>query len=160
MKIQTDYDPAAVPTMEAYETYDWMHIPQGDDPRVQNEDTERRIRAVVDEKLADKGFDLDTDQPDFLIGYHVALRGQMSVTQINTYYGYGWGPWYGAAYGRSYPTYYEEGSLVLDVVDFRKGELVWRGSAQAEIDRSRPADQRDKQLREAVDRILRKFPPR
>jgi hypothetical protein len=159
--VRTDYDPEALPAMDQYRTYAWLPLPEGDDPRVHNELMEARITSIVDETLAGRGFEKLTDGvPDFLVGYHVALQGRMSTTNVNTYYGYGWGPWYTAAYGNTYTRYYEQGALVIDIVDTRQRELVWRGTAEAEVDRTRPQDQRDQLLQAAIDRIFKKFPPK
>ncbi len=55
--------------------------------------------------------------------------------------------------------YYEEGALVLDIVDVRSNQLAWRGSAQSEIDRTRPENERDRLLNNAVKKVLDRFPP-
>lgn len=158
--VQTDYDPAAVPTFQRYKTYGWLPDPTGGDRRVHNDIVAARVKGAVDAELADKGYTLvTTGTPDFRIGWFVSLDGRMDVAQINTYYGYGWGAWYGAAYGRSYPRYYEEGTLVLDIVDVRSNQLAWRGSAQTEVDRTRPESEREQLVRTAVKRVLERFPP-
>ena len=54
---------------------------------------------------------------------------------------------------------YEEGTLLLDLVDGTRNELVWRGSAQARIDPSRSPQERTELIRTAVRRMLEKFPP-
>jgi hypothetical protein len=158
--VETDYDPAAVPSLQRYETYAWLPDPTGGDRRVQNEILAERVRAAVDAELARKGFTLATGgTPHFLIGWFVSLDGRMNVSQLNSYYGYGWGPWYGAAYGETHVRYYEEGALVLDVVDVRSNQLAWRGAAQTEVDRTRPEAEREELLNNAVKRVLERFPP-
>ena len=160
IKVETDYDPAAIPSFQRYQTYAWLPDPTGGDRRVQNEIVAERVRHAVDAVLADKGFRLATSgTPDFLIGWFASLDGRMDVSQLNTYYGYGWGPWYGAAYGNTYVRYYEEGALVLDIVDVRSNQLAWRGAAQTEIDRTRPESERDQLLNSAVRKVLDRFPP-
>ncbi len=160
IKVETDYDPAAIPSFQRYRTYTWLPDPTGGDRRVQNDIVAARVREAVDAVLADKGFTLATSgTPDFLIGWFASLDGRMDVSQLNTYYGYGWGPWYGAAYGNTYVRYYEEGALVLDIVDVRSNQLAWRGSAQTEIDRTRPENEREQLLNNAVKKVLERFPP-
>ena len=160
IKVQTDYDPAAVPSFQRYKTYAWLPDPTGGDRRVQNEILAARVRGAVDAELAGKGYtQATTGTPDFMIGWFVSLDGRMNVSQLNTYYGYGWGPWYGAAYGQTYARYYEEGTLVLDVVDVRSNQLAWRGSAQTEVDRTRPQAEREQLVNTAVKRVLERFPP-
>ncbi len=160
IKVDTDYDPAAVPALNRYETYAWLPDPTGADRRVHNPIVANRIRGAVDAVLADKGYSqVTTGTPDFLIGWFASLDGRMDVSQLNAYYGYGWGPWYGAAYGNTYVRYYEEGALVLDIVDVRSNQLAWRGSAQTEIDRTRPEAERERLLNAAVKKVLDRFPP-
>lgn len=160
IKVQTDYDPAAIPSFQRYKTYAWLPDPTGGDRRVQNEIVAARIRSAVDNELTRKGYTLaTTGTPDFMIGWFVSLDGRMDVSQLNTYYGYGWGPWYGAAYGNTYVRYYEEGVLVLDIVDVRSNQLAWRGSAQTEVDRTRPESERAQLVNSAVKKVLERFPP-
>jgi hypothetical protein len=52
----------------------------------------------------------------------------------------------------------EEGSLVLDLS--AKGQLVWRGIAEAEIKTDMDQQKRANLLREAVKKILEKYPPK
>ena len=54
---------------------------------------------------------------------------------------------------------YEQGSLMLDIVDAGTHQLVWRGSAQAEIDQYAKDEKKDKLLNDAVGGMLAKFPP-
>jgi hypothetical protein len=53
---------------------------------------------------------------------------------------------------------FEEGSLILDVSSPATRALVWRGVAQAKIDRERTPAQRDTRLRDAISSLLGKFP--
>lgn len=52
----------------------------------------------------------------------------------------------------------EQGSLVLDLS--AKGQLVWRGIAEAEIKTDMDQQKRAKLLREAVKKIVEKYPPK
>ncbi len=161
ISVTTDYDPGAVNVMEQYETYAWMAPPQGDDPRVHNDLLERRITEVANEILGQKGFrEVSGAAPDFLIGYHAAIQGGMDGIQVNSYYGYGWGGWYGGVYGNNYVRYYEKGALIIDIVDASRRELVFRGTAEAEVDRTMSQEARDSRLQSAIERMLSRFPPR
>jgi uncharacterized protein DUF4136 len=52
----------------------------------------------------------------------------------------------------------EQGSLVLDLS--AKGQLVWRGIAEAEIKTDMDQQKRAKLLRDAVKKIVEKYPPK
>ncbi len=123
----------------------------------------------MDAELAARGFRKVSSNPDFLVAYHVSLDKRRSVQTLNNYYGYGpgWGYGYGAAYRPGYwagapETYvyeYEEGTLIVDIVDPRNKELMWRGSAQDEVHFTSTPEKEETQLKEAVQRMLENFPP-
>ena len=78
MKIRTQYDPAG--DFSKYRTYQWM---QGADEGVKDPETndqlfDRWVRTAVDSQLAAKGYTQQTSgTPDFLINYHVTMRGDL-----------------------------------------------------------------------------------
>lgn len=162
MQVQSDYDPAA--RFDGLQTYDWVKTEgkPAADPRLSDPLLDKRIRDLVETQLAAQGYrPSSTGTPDFMVGYHVALEKKLAVSTMNDYYGYraGWGWSYGAGTGRmmpeSYVYEYEQGSLIIDIVNPKTRELMWRGSAQAEVNQKKRAEQ----LAEAVQRILQRFPP-
>jgi hypothetical protein len=170
MEISYDYDPKA--NFTGVKTYEWLNEPQKPtgDPRVDgNTILEKRIHEAVDTGLAARGFREVTSDPDFLIAYHVSLDKRRSVQTLNSYYGYGpgWGYGYGAAYrpghwGGAPETYvyeYEEGTLILDIVNPENKELIWRGSVQDEVHFKSTPEKDQTQLNEAVHKTLENFPP-
>jgi hypothetical protein len=50
---------------------------------------------------------------------------------------------------------YKEGTLVVDLVDRRRNELVWQGAGKGVLDRNDPANR----LVEAVKEVLASYPP-
>ena len=170
MEISYDYDPKA--DFTGLKTYDWLAEPQKPtgDPRIDgNTILETRIHEAVDAGLAARGFRKVTSDPDFLVAYHVSLDKRQSVQTLNNYYGYGpgWGYGYGASYRpgvwagapETYVYEYEEGTLILDIVNPRNKELIWRGSAQDEVHFKTSPEKEQTQLDEAVHKMLEKFPP-
>ena len=158
--VTTDHDPSA--HFGTLHTYAWRPGPQQgvDDPRFDSTLIDKRVRAAVDRVLAAKGY--RTAAPGstagFLVGYHAVVRQRTSVQTINSWYGYRVGGWRGGP-----PTYahdYEEGTLLIDVIDPATMKLLWRGSGTAVVDPSTGAEKRERRINEAVDEILAKFPPR
>ena len=49
--------------------------------------------------------------------------------------------------------------LVLDVLDARTGELIWRGWATKSLDDNPTPETVQKYVKAAVEKILEKFPP-
>jgi hypothetical protein len=171
MEISYDFDPKA--NFSGLKTYAWIKKAQKltGDPRIDgNTILATRIHDAVDAGLAARGFKKATSDPDFLVAYHVSLDKRQSVQTLNNYYGYGpgWGYGYGASYRpggwagapESYVYEYEEGTLILDIVDAKNKELIWRGSAQDEVHFKSTPEKAQAQINEAVDKMLEKFPPK
>lgn len=170
MEISYDFDPKA--DFAGLKSYQWLKEPQKPtgDPRIDgNTILQNRIHEAVDTELAARGYRKATSDPDFLVAYHVSLDRRQSVQTLNSYYGYGpgWGYGYGSSYRPGYwagapETYvyeYEEGTLILDIVNPENKELMWRGSAQDEVHFKSTPETDQAQLKEAVHRMLEKFPP-
>ncbi len=172
--VTTDHDRSADFTNLKY--YDWMPGPQKtpDDPRIENAALDAQIRRVITDGLTDKGYQRRTHQdPDFYIGYHAAVERKLAVTNIDSYYGYdverawelsrgrggagGYGP--GTIGGRVYAYEYDEGTLILDIVDPTMKHLMWRSAAKAVVEEDQTPEAAEAQIQEAVDRMLADFPP-
>ena len=184
MRITSDYDPAA--DFTGLKTYDWMPVANKEgtdaaqevDGLVVDRILDSRIRRAVENQLAIQGHQkLTPEKADFLIGYHAAVQEKLRVTTMDDHYGYGrgWRPSRrpyggrggysrgsysgGRGYSRTFVAKYDEGTLVLDIVDPKTKMLLWRASAQAEVDRDDSLEKRQKRLNEAVRRMLEDFPP-
>jgi hypothetical protein len=156
------------------ETYDWMPEPRErtDDPRIEDEALNTRIRTTVEAQLTVNGFRKRTSgEPDFYIGYHAALDDRLDIEDINAYYNYAAAPGMstglhtavagGWVYAGSNTKVreYAIGTLVLDIVEPGTRNLLWRGTAQAEIEKKDSADKREQRLKTAVRMMLSGFPP-
>lgn len=166
MQISSDYDTSA--DFAGLKTYSWItELPTaGDDPSIDMPFIDERVRNAVNSQLDAQGYEKrSSSDADFLVSYHVAIDKKLAVSTMDEYYGTVIGPrwyhdtprWYGS---EPYVYDYEEGSLVLDVIDAKTRKLVWRGTARAEIDRTAKAERRTKRINEAVKRILAQFPPK
>ena len=62
--------------------------------------------------------------PDFRVALHTGQQSKVRVTDYG--YGYGVGRWGG---GGLDVYQYQEGTLILDVVDAKTKKLMWRGTA-------------------------------
>ena len=72
-----------------------------------------------------------------------------------------WGAWTaGGLREASWQPVYEEGTLVIDILDPATGKHIWRGYAQAKVDEARSPAEREKRVREAIGLILDRFPSR
>ncbi len=167
MQLAWDYDEQA--DFSVLQRYDWLPAPQmsGDGPQIRYDGLlESRLRSAVDEQLHLKGFQRASERPDFLVAYHVAVEQRLSVTYLNELYGYGpdWGytrhrRLYGYPGRAATLSEYQQGTLILDVVQAEDGQLIWRGSASDELYPDLSAQARERRLAEAVQKILAPFPP-
>jgi hypothetical protein len=118
----------------------------------------RRVREAVDAELATRGYRLVESRPDFQVAAHVSTADRVRIVD----WGYTYHPrksWSGG--GRDIDVWqYEEGTLVLDVIDPGQSALVWRGTASKAVDRSWTPEERDAEARAAVQALLARFPPR
>jgi hypothetical protein len=166
LNINTDYNPGAVAAMQEYQTYSWLPESRGGrgtDARINNPITIQRIKNGVDRVLQAKGFQKVNSGGDFKVGWHGAINDQTDYTTYNDYYGYGWGGWGYGGWGTTTATTtaytIQQGTLIVDVVDSRSNELVWRGSAQAEVGQAGSPEDRQARINEACNKLLASFPP-
>jgi hypothetical protein len=159
MQVSSDWDPRA--NFAQLRTWSWSTVKQpegGSDPRVTTF-THERIRAAIEEALAERGYhEIRSGTPDFFVGYQIAIERKLDVDEV--YRSYGAGPYYGGWGGnRVYAKEYDEGTLVIDVLKSAPMSLIWRGTAQSRVHLDADPQQREQHIREAVDRVLERFPP-
>jgi len=141
-----------------YRTYDWGPadaLPTGDarldkDPYFQDQ-----LQGAVEKQLALRGIVLSASgTPDLLIHYHANIDTRIDVNRSEREYGYCQG-----TDCESWVVEYEVGTLVLDIIDARTNQLLWRGWAQDSVaDELGNEDRMAQTINEAVTRILARFP--
>jgi hypothetical protein len=163
-KTSSDYDPSA--NFTSYKTYGWLPespAPTGH-PRADNPLLHERIRSSIDRVFKAKGLAFSED-PDILVNYHVFAEQKLDVDTWNSgvygggYYG-GWG--YGWGIPQTTVRQYEEGTLIIDVIDTRAKKVVWRGTGTRRL--KQPTGQQDpaeldQRVFESVSETLASFPP-
>lgn len=164
MKIRSDYDRKA--SFSGLKSFAWTpraQEPTGD-PRIDNSIVDERIRRAVEGELTRRGFvKRESGTPDFYIGYHAAIERKLNVSVMHDYYGYGSGfghyPERFDPHVKTYASEYDEGTLVLDIANPSTMKLLWRGSAQTALMGSTSPQHKEQRVKEAVRRILDRFPP-
>jgi len=160
IRIDTDYDPAA--DFSTLKTWAWVPASarRGGDPRIVNDLVDARIRAAVEAGLASRGYRKVSSGSDFVVTYHAGLERKIQVDRLygsGGYYPYRDWHYYGG--GETVVREYDEGTLLLDVIDAKQKTLVWRGSARAVVDEAATPEQREAKIRAAVEKMLDRFPP-
>jgi len=128
---------------------------------------DERIVAAIDNALAAKGLKKG-DKPDVFVIYHVAFDKQKDISTFSSGYGGGYGPYgwgYGGGWGGGTSTTQVRdiliGTLVIDLADAAKGQMVWRGMATKEgVDVQAKPEKRDKNITNAVNKIFKNYPPK
>jgi hypothetical protein len=73
--------------------------------------------------------------------------------------GYGYRHWYGGIGTETRVTQCNEGRLVLDILNTKGNDLLWRGSARSRVSESSTPEKREAKINDAVAQILAKFLP-
>jgi Domain of unknown function (DUF4136) len=153
-KTSFDYDKTA--NFAAFKTYALK-----DGTKVGNPLIDNRIVAAIESELAAKGLTASADKPDVTVIYHVAFDKKQDITAFSTGggpYAYRWGGGWSTTDVRVNEILV--GTLVIDVADANKNEVVWRGMGVKEVDVQAKAEKRDKNINGAVKKILKDFPPK
>ncbi|MGS0673517.1 DUF4136 domain-containing protein [Shewanella sp. 0m-4] len=165
LKTSSDYDPGV--NFSEVKTYAWVQKKTDDATYHLDGLMDQRVRKAVEDQLQLKGLTrTDAATADVLVNYLTKVDKKINVDTFNTNYGYnpyygpGWG-WSGSA-GHSQTTVreYEVGTLILDMVDRKTGQLIWRGSvADTMRDKDTP-EERVEVVNEAVGALLLNYPPK
>jgi hypothetical protein len=148
--VSYDYDPQV--DFTRLKTFDWHTFPSA---APAGELVAKHITNAIDSQLATKGFTRVSSNPDFLIAPHLGKQTKREVVDWGYSRQGNWG--YG---GRQHDVYeYQEGTLILDFIDPKAKELIWRGTAIGVVEPSLSPQERHKRLNTAVADILANFPP-
>ncbi len=112
-----------------YVTWDWSppdNLPVGD-PRLDNNPFfNDYLQGAVEKQLTAKGFTRVAEgrPADLVVHYHASVNQRLDVYRADQEYGY--------CYGDCRPQVvdFEQGTLVIDIVDVKTKKVVWRGWAQ------------------------------
>ncbi|NTW51103.1 MAG: DUF4136 domain-containing protein [Chlorobiaceae bacterium] len=171
--VVSDYD-NTIP-FGSYKSYRWSTeggAKISDDLLAKNPLIYKHIRKAVDRELAAKGFVLKENGPvDFTMSIHAGIRERVMAAPPTVGFAYHSG-YYRGRHGRAYSafyydpygpyprlTYYEEGTLIIDVIDTKIDDLAWRGVGRGIVrDYNSTADMH-REIDEIVNKILVQFPP-
>jgi hypothetical protein len=141
-----------------YRTYDWGPadaLPTGDPRLDRNSFFRDHMEGAVEKQLAARGMERSAPgKADLLIHYHASIDRRLNVNAADRQYGY-----CSADDCPAYVSEYEEGTLVLDVVDTRTNRVVWRGWAQDHVEPMlNNPDTMERKINEGVTRMMERFP--
>ncbi|USE34516.1 DUF4136 domain-containing protein [Endozoicomonas sp. SCSIO W0465] len=163
--VDWDYDTER--SLTGMTVYRWIE-PALDD-RVKSQKPGYHVEALMDQRvhnavnsiLATRGFqrvDSDKTDVDFLVNYITSRKTRREERQVTTSFGYGFSPWGLGFSTDSRVQEYEEGSLIIDIIDPETRQVIWRGRSRARIQENLSPEQRTVRINEAVASILEGFP--
>lgn len=122
---------------------------------------DRYVKEAVAAALSTKGLQPSADQPDLIITYMAGAREKEEVVRNNTgfypyYRFYGMYNWWGPQWNNWWVSRYEEGTLIVDMIDAKTDQLVWRGYLVSIINNYNE----QKFVEKEVNKALRHFPPK
>ncbi len=156
-KVGYDYDRGT--DFGRYHTYAWSSAAQDatGDRRVDSSLVDARIRTAIETQLRAKGYIADSNgSPDFLVAYHAGMKDMMKGSSTQNYIG-----------DRAHGTFttisdiqaYQEGTLLIDIVDAKSRQLVWQASAKADVEQNLGPKERDARVNDAIGAMMSHFPP-
>ncbi len=170
VRVRTDYDAAI--DFTPLKSFAWLDPPlreetraeggQSADPFTHNTLLDKRVRDEVDAWLGGHGYRPAGagESPDFLLRYELVAREVTRDSPVFVsggfgrygYHGYG-----GSSVGYSGSATYQEGTLILDVIDPATQQIAWRGWGTSQ---ARDAHMDPERLHKTVAAILARFPPK
>jgi len=159
-KVRIDFDHSI--NFSKYRTFKWVQEP---DPK--NSFMKPRIINAVNGQLIGKGLEPDTSDADLVIK---ATSKTEEIPVWNTWYSGGMGGWGGCGWGwggcgwgggggwaTTTVDYRVEGTLVVELLDARTHQPVWRGVARHSVS-SKPEKAAEK-LQKEIRKMFEEYPP-
>jgi hypothetical protein len=155
MKVYSDFDRDL--SVRKYSTFGWTDNKQletKNNPLYYNELNDKRIKNDVAVQMKNNGYQFDSENPQLKVHYHIVLEDRTAINPepFGTY-GQDW-------LDRNVNVHeFREGTLIIDLMDTKTNNLVWRGWAVNFLDEDKP-DQIEQQFNNAIKKIFEKFPKR
>lgn len=166
LNVTTDYNHSA--EFSKYKTFAMYHL--ADQSSNVSELNKARIINAVKAQMVKNGLTEVASSPDLLVNVTSVLKNEQSLQSTTTggmSYGYGYGGYYrpygygGMGMGMSSTTTQvvntKTGSVIIDIVDAAKNDIVWTGTGNQEIDK--PLESPDQFISTTIGKIMATFPP-
>ena len=155
--VNFDYDRGA--DFSSFETYAWHE----GDQSIKEEDPlgHQRIMDAVDQQMSAKGLRKAGSSPDVYVTYVGEDDEQVRMDTTHMGYDYGadwyWGGGMGMGSSTTQVRTYTQGSLIVDIWDAKKKQLVWRGIGSDTV--SGNPESNAKKIDKVVADMFKRYPP-
>lgn len=154
-QVFTDYDKTA--HLTEYKSFGWstaLSIENRNNPLYYNELNDKRIKSAIAVQLESRNYRYSED-PDLEIHYHIIIEDR-TVMRTDPY-GYYYGPYWMRSEVSVYE--YQEGTLIIDLMDAKTDNLVWRGWITNFL-KNRDPEKMEESVNNAVRMIFAEYPYR
>ncbi len=153
IETRVDYDRAA--NFSSYHTFGFKDVRETRSPIAM-----KRVRTAIGKTLSSRGYTEAPDgTPDLWVVLHTRTHSETQVTTWSSGWGWGWG-WRGPYWTTARVEHIPVGTLIVDLVDTKAKELVWRGSASRVVDPDESPQTREEKVQESIDKLFEGFPPK
>lgn len=127
------------------------------DPLANNDIWASTVRDAIREDLTAKGFEETSNgNPDFYVAFYVGLQDRYDVESMGyglpVFHRRGWWGWPGGYDVWAVP--YTQSTVIIDVIDARTNQLVWRGYDTGTLNAGKPAKTLDTAVDHVVSRLV------
>ena len=158
VKVQTDV--MSVSDFSDMKNFGWFETSAapGEGARINNPELASLVREAVEKNLQEKGF-VKNGKADFLVNWLGAIDKKVQTESVQHFYsGYGYGA-LSAKSGQATPVAsYEEGTIVIDILDPQKHRVLWRGKGTRRLKKGMSEAQVVQYIDMSVEEILKNFP--
>jgi Domain of unknown function (DUF4136) len=140
----------------SYKTYQWVELPSG----VPDQLIDQSIRRALDEQLVQKGLTRVEKNGDLQVRYRVVVREEKGMRLFRSNIGPNIGPgWAGDSTITGETSTIGVGTLIVDLEDPARNQLIWRGDASKTIDLKKDPEKNYKNLQKAIAKLFKNYPP-
>jgi len=152
--------------LAALKSFGWLEVEpsSGDKVRVQNPNVDGWVKTSVERALQKKGYMVSTAaEPDFFLTWLGAVEEKVKQESIDHFYrNYGYGTIGKNMSGKKTDSKdiheYEEGTLILDLLDPVSHRTFWHGTATGRLLKDMTEEQGQLYIDKLVRQILKGFP--
>jgi len=155
LRVNVDYDPDY--DLRTQKSFAIAHYNKEGEDTLFND----RLIRVLEADLQSKGYTNSTkDEADLVVTFHTNVENKTSIDtdyQMIGYarYGYGGGM---VATTRTYN--YQQGTLIIDVLNPKDEKIVWRGIATDILKEHKTPQERTEYIKKVVKEVMQNFPHR
>lgn len=158
--VSNDFDPAF--SFSDVKTYAILYKSKDNSDTL----TDERIKTGIDIQLKQKGYIKSKRKAaDIYVVFHTDVRNKTKIVQDYQYigispyrygYGYGYGGMMAVPVTRTYN--YNEGQLLVDILNAKDNKIVWRGVATDSLKQLKTPEERVEYINKVMTSIFKKLP--